>query len=66
MTKCRWCEDPIPEGERYCDDTCRKLHDNHSAQVTDKDKLGRQNQQRQKVKENRNSKLHGDPRLSDS
>lgn len=32
MAKCKWCEDEIPEGARFCDELCAKLAENRQAQ----------------------------------
>lgn len=54
--KCRWCEDPVPEGEGFCDDLCRKLHENHEAQ---KGELGPREWQKRRLSSHKNKVRSG-------
>jgi predicted nucleic acid-binding Zn ribbon protein len=54
--KCRWCEEPIPDGERYCDLLCMKLYENRQAQQGQAERIASQKQQ---VKSHKNKVRSG-------
>jgi len=59
MTKCRWCEDRVPNGTFYCDDLCRKLYDNHASQQWIEGD-GTRDRRKKKLPQRKNEKLKED------
>lgn len=52
--KCKWCEEPVEEGRRFCDELCEKLYENHEAQVR-QGQVGPREFQKRKTASHKNS-----------